>query len=231
MLVDRFESLGDNSTTVAVSTNHPQPFAPSPRFGTLAGYPRGVAFAAARPLNTRARFLRLWRDHRSHLQALGRRWLAGNPAEAEDALADVFYKACASYRGEDGAIADERAWLSRMLHNRCMDSHRRRRAAIKIFLDGAASDDGADGNGVSTLAVSSPEDELLNAELGRVIHQALAELPEPLRGPIVMRLVHDEPYGNVAKAYDISMANARKRIQQARSILRARLRRYISTGE
>lgn len=228
MLLDRFESLGDDATTSTVSTNHERSFAPSHRFGTFAGHSREVAFVAARQLNARARFLRLWRDHRSHLQALGRRWLAGNPTEAEDAVADVFYKACATYRGEDGAIADERAWLSRMLHNRCMDSHRRRRAAIKIFLDGAASEDGAD---VPILAVSSPEDELLNAELGRIIHQALAELPEPLRGPIVMRLVHDEPYGKVAKAYDISMANARKRIQQARSILRARLSRYIDTGE
>jgi RNA polymerase sigma-70 factor (ECF subfamily) len=205
----------------------------SGRASAAAAYRSELALAlASRQGAARTRFLRLWREHRDHLQALGRRWLAGNPVEAEDALADVFCKACASYGTNGVVIADERAWLSRMLHNRCMDAHRRRRAAVKIFQETSPEDEGAGGATARVgLTAISPEEELLNAELGRIIHAALAELPDSLRGPIIMRLVHDEPYGKVAQAYDISMANARKRIQQARALLRARLSGYMRGGE
>ncbi|MFC7333471.1 RNA polymerase sigma factor [Rhodocista pekingensis] len=174
--------------------------------------------------------MNIWQHNRAYLRALAYRWLAGNTADVEDALSDVFCKASRAFDQAQVGIANERAWLSRLLHNTCMDAHRRRRATEQVIAP--AFEDSDETDAAAELGeTASPEDELLNLELRRVLHGALADLPESLRGPAVMRLVEDEPYERIAAAYNISLANARKRIQLARAALRSQLTGYLTAGE
>jgi RNA polymerase sigma factor (sigma-70 family) len=172
----------------------------------------------------RAAASRIWQHHRTYLYALSLRWLRGNRVEAEDAVADVIYKASVAMARSCHNIADERAWLTRVLHNRCMDTHRSR-YGIQPLEAGSGQNDGS--NAKPTGADRSAEEVLLNKELGEVMRQALAELPTMLRGPVTMRLLNDEPYTTISEMYSISQANARKRIQQAREILQRRLEAYL----
>jgi RNA polymerase sigma-70 factor (ECF subfamily) len=176
-----------------------------------------------RQRSARAAASRIWHVHRVYLYSLSLRWLGGDRVEAEDAVADVVYKASLALSNGGADIINERAWLARVLRNRCMDSHRRRTAAPLAPHRQAADDEDPD------IADTNPsaEDLLLNRELGRVLGEALAELPDMLRGPVTMRLVHEETYSSISEAYMITEANARKRIQQARELLRQRLRNYL----
>lgn len=216
-------------TSASNPTHHVTPVAPtSPREDKTAkpNFPSPLQALQEQQRLTRAAASRIWHEHRPYLYGLSLRWLRGDRAEAEDAVADVLYKASVTIGIGRQDIANERAWLTRVLHNRCMDTHRSR-FGIERFEP--ASNDGEDRESNAS-ADSSAEELLLNKELGAMINQALAALPDQLRGPVTMRLINDEPYTSISETFRISQANARKRIQQAREILRRRLEEYL-TGE
>jgi RNA polymerase sigma factor (sigma-70 family) len=173
---------------------------------------------------TRAAATRIWQQHRTYLYALSLRWLRGDRVEAEDAVADVIYKASLALGRSYHGIANERAWLTRVLHNRCIDVHRSRNGVRP--LDAVANHQEA-GNAATSGSDRSAEELFLNKELGEVMRRALAELPSTLRGPITMRLLNDESYSTISETFRISEANARKRIQQAREMLQRRLQIYL----
>lgn len=169
---------------------------------------------------------RIWQRHRIYLYGLSLRWLRGDRAAAEDAVADVIYRALVTIASRQ-VIVNERAWLTRVLHNRCMDVHRSRNGIQPLDAGPGIGDEGLPGD---ARVDRSGEELMLNRELGEIINKALAELPEMLRGPVTMRL-NDEPYTSISAAFRISEANARKRIQQARQILRQRLETYLHSGD
>ena len=170
---------------------------------------------------------RIWTEHRTYLGALALRWLSGNRSEAEDAVADVICKASTTLASGRYTVQNERAWLTRMLHNRCMDLHRSQR-----FNFVRERTEARDADEVLALVADerSAETLLLNRELGDTIRQALDDLPDMLRGPTVMRLVREESYARIAVMFHISEVNARKRIQQGRELLRQRLVAYLAGG-
>ncbi len=149
---------------------------------------------------------RIWQRHRVYLYGLGLRWLRGDRVEAEDAVADVLYKASVTIGSGRYDIVNERAWLTRMLHNRCMDTHRSRNSIQPLAPAPNGSDDTGAGD---TKADRSVEELLPNKELGEMIRQALAELPDALRGPVMMRLIDGDPYASISETFRISEANAR----------------------
>ena len=167
----------------------------------------------------------IWNTHRDYLNALSLRWLRGNIAEAEDAVADVVYKASVKLALAKIDLVNERAWLTRILHNRCMDRHRSH--SREHPLESAEDHEQGSGEALGQIQPSG-EDMMLNAELGRMIERALAELPPALRHPAIMRLRNDESYAYIAESLQITQANARKRIQLARQMLQERLRAYLN---
>jgi RNA polymerase sigma-70 factor (ECF subfamily) len=175
----------------------------------------------------RSRFRYMYEEHRGYLHNLSLRWSAGNHAEAEDAVSDVFCRAVDVLSNGNTVVMNERAWLGRMLHNRCVDRHRRRRLEaqepLDLDQDGDIGERAAAGGDLPT-----PENEILNRELGVVLKDAVDTLPETLKGPFNMRLVHEESYCAIAERFGLSQANARKRVQQAREILRDRLTGYMN---
>ncbi len=173
---------------------------------------------------TRAAAARIWINHRLYMNSLSLRWLRGDRSEAEDAVSDVIYKASVAFGSGQYDVVNERAWLTRVLHNRCMDAHRRRHG-LQSFDSTADADADSAPDGAET--DRSAEDLLLNKELGEMLMRALAELPDTLRAPVKMRLIDQDSYGSISEIMRISEANARKRIQQAREILRRRMETYM----
>ncbi|HYI72147.1 MAG TPA: sigma-70 family RNA polymerase sigma factor [Skermanella sp.] len=176
----------------------------------------------------RSRFRYMYEEHRSYLHNLSLRWTAGNHAEAEDAVSDVFCRAVDVLSNGNTVVMNERAWLGRMLHNRCVDRHRRRRLEAQEPLD--PHQDGEAGDQAEAIGshLPTPENEVLNRELGIVLKHAVDALPDTLKGPFHMRLVNEESYCAIAERFGLSQANARKRVQQAREILRDRLTGYMN---
>lgn len=168
-------------------------------------------------------FWQLWRLHEPHILDVCRRRMSGAPADVDDAMSRSMFVAMEKLPEHAAAIVNVEAWLMRLTCNVCIDIQRERTRATR----GAVSVD-ADSSIEELLpsADNSPEQRCLASELGTLIARAIAELRPPLREAARMRFVEEASYPAIAKTLSITVANARKRVQQSRAILRERL-----TGE
>ena len=73
-------------------------------------------------------------------------------------------------------------------------------------------------------AADSPEEAYLNREIFAYLCHAVNDLPARLREPFVLRFFQEMAYRDIAECLILSTENVRKRIQQARDILRERLK-------
>ncbi len=172
-------------------------------------------------VESHAAFWRVWNEHRDYLKRLSMMWMNVNAMDAEDALSLATLRAYEKYNDHADQINNERAWFARLLHNICIDLHRAntRRFRLNEKVKEVVEIDNTPTENVDL----SPEGELLNSELGALISGAINKLPPKLKAPLVMRLVEGEEYADIAERLGISNDNARKRVQQARAILRRHL--------
>lgn len=165
-------------------------------------------------------FWSLWQEYQRHLYAVCLRQMKGAHFDAADAVSRSMMVARAKLPAYATHIDNLEAWLTRLTCNVCMDMHRERQRAQqgRINLDDHPPlDDPALSCG------HSPEDEYLSTEVGRIIAACIAELPLPLRDVANLRFVQEMDYPVIAELLDISVENARKRVQQARAFLRERI--------
>ncbi|MEQ8963637.1 MAG: RNA polymerase sigma factor [Coleofasciculus sp. C2-GNP5-27] len=170
-------------------------------------------------------FWQQWQQNRDYLYRCSLKWMGGNPIDAEEALSRAMLKAWNKLPNYAEKITNFRAWLTRLIHNLCIDIHReRRRKAMQMkSIEEVATQD--------TEVISgwdSPELALLHHELGQYIRRAIDTLPSRLRTPFVLRYYRQISYQEIAQQLAISLDNVYKRIQQARDILQKRLSRYFS---
>jgi RNA polymerase sigma-70 factor (ECF subfamily) len=73
----------------------------------------------------------------------------------------------------------------------------------------------------------SPLNELLLREAKEALRQALAELPDEFRVPLVLRLYEDFSYEQIAEALDIPIGTVMSRLYRARERLARRVRELL----
>jgi RNA polymerase sigma-70 factor (ECF subfamily) len=149
------------------------------------------------------------------------RLLGSQSADAEDAVSITLVRALQQLSRDAPPVVNERAWLSRILYNVCMDMHRYH----KHFVDPVTGD----GQGVLEEGAAeafqdveqSAEEVLLARERSRELYQHIQALPPRLRIPFVMRFQHGMSYPEIATELKLTNCNVRKRIQLAYSQLRS----------
>ena len=118
-------------------------------------------------------------------------------------------------------IENLEAWLTRLTCNVCLDMHRERQRALQ----GRVSiDDGFTADEPALSCAHSPEDDYLACEVRKIVALAISELPASLRDAAHLRFVQEISYPVMARMLSITVENARKRVQQARAILRERIK-------
>jgi RNA polymerase sigma-70 factor (ECF subfamily) len=146
----------------------------------------------------------------------------GNAIDAEDALSLAMLKAKAKLSDYHDVVSNLRAWLYQLTKNLCLDLQRqRRRRAMVCDNVEVLCQSGTDQSGLD-----SPVDYVLQEELGAFCRAAIAALPPKLNAVMVLRVQEDMSYDDIAERLDLSAANVRKRVSQARAILRRRLADY-----
>ncbi|WP_420402841.1 RNA polymerase sigma factor [Nisaea sp.] len=165
-------------------------------------------------------FWDLWSAHQHQLLRQCMRLMSGNMADAEDALGNALVRASSHFAEGGGAgIDNQRAWLSRLVHNSCIDFYRAR-ARQKRWTDEVMAM--ADGDDIPSVPAPEPTPEEI-AETGeamRTLQAALDELPELLRVPLILRFLEGLSYKEIAERLCIPSCTARKRVQLARERLR-----------
>ncbi|NOK21897.1 RNA polymerase sigma factor [Corallococcus carmarthensis] len=168
--------------------------------------------------STLSPFWRVWQQHKEHLFQQALRLMGGNVADAEDAVNTAMLRAFQKYASPPGRILNERAWLSRILHNICMDIHRERQRRGEA--EGRMDDlEPVEPESHEPL----PDAGLLHREDAEAVRRCIQALPPNLKGPLVMRYLQDMSYADIAAQLRLTHCNVRKRIQLAYGILRATL--------
>lgn len=151
-----------------------------------------------------------------------------DPADTEDALSRAMLLAWEKLPIHAGKITNLKAWLARLTRNLCIDIHKERQRWNR-FSDG--------GDDVEAVALERfmpgyehPEAGCLDDELLTLFRGATDSLPDRLRDAFVMRCWEDEPYNDIAATLQITNANVRKRVQQARALLGDSMRGYLKSA-
>ena len=166
-------------------------------------------------------FWELWGLYRTHLYQICLSHMVGVREDAEDALSRSMLRALDKLTHIGPQIENVRAWLSRLTVNLCVDMHRerRRRARRLELIDDVLPNLGESSSG----SADSPEDAFLNREAYTCVCHAVNNLPNRLREPFALRFFQEMAYVDIAERLMLSNENVRKRIQQARDILKQRL--------
>jgi RNA polymerase sigma factor (sigma-70 family) len=173
-----------------------------------------------------AAFLVAWVRHRRRLYTLCLRWVGGSREDAEDVLSQVALREIEEDRA-NSVVSNYPGWLTRLAWNLCMDLHRER-ASRHRTLEGFALQRRIDG--ASMEMEGHPEAAHLHRELGVCIQRAIDGLEPRLCEPCRRRFVDEMPYERIAEELGLTNETARKRIQEARGVLHARLGAYLSEG-
>ena len=147
----------------------------------------------------------------THYQALYRYAyrLSGSAADAEDLTQDAFGKALArlpQLREPEKA----KSWLYQILRNAYLHRVRDEKRHRAVPLDSAAE------------LAQPPGDDDPDIEPAR-LQQALDELDETFRTPIILYYFEDFSYRDIAEQMDLPIGTVMSRLARAKSHLRARL--------
>lgn len=152
-----------------------------------------------------------WQDYADQVFARAYR-LTGNRQDAEDLMQETFVRALGAQDQFDGV--NPGGWLHRITQNLFLDRMRRSaRITMDAFFDGDTDRLVAE--------IQAPDDaiDVWDAD----IEQALKELPEKFRKPLVLSDVHGWSHDEIAAALDIKIGTVRSRIHRGRKRLRLAL--------
>jgi RNA polymerase sigma factor (sigma-70 family) len=167
-------------------------------------------------------FADFWNRHRDAARRRCLFLMKGRPEDADEALSRVALSALRHYLSDPGLLLNERAWVLRLAANACFDLYREQKRRRETSLEALAAPPAAP----AALAWESPEQACLEGELRCYLRACIRGLPLRLRESAWLRLMEEWSYPDIARALSITQDNARKRVQEARSILRLAIGAY-----
>ena len=150
------------------------------------------------------------------------RWLVRKPQDAEDIVQEAYLRAFKFFGGYQGG--DARSWVLKIVRNTSYSFlEKNRPAELAEEFD----------EEVHTAVVEQPgaEAALLQSADGRMLREALDELPVNFREVIVLRELEGMSYKEIAEVKGVPMGTVMSSLARARTQLRERLIRLRSKEE
>ncbi|HEY0549660.1 MAG TPA: sigma-70 family RNA polymerase sigma factor [Verrucomicrobiae bacterium] len=163
-------------------------------------------------------FWELWAIHQRQLFFICLRFMGNAHADAEDALSQIRERARDIFPQAAASLRNPKAWLVRVAVNQCIDIQRvrQRHERRTVHLDTALFGDVC----AAVAREAPPGQSLVLSELKAAVERAIRMLPARMRAAAVLYFLEERSHQETAAALNISYANARKRIQEARTILK-----------
>ncbi|MGE3538760.1 MAG: RNA polymerase sigma factor [Candidatus Tectimicrobiota bacterium] len=171
-------------------------------------------------------FWQVWESYRQPLLARRcLRWMGGDRSAADDALSEACLRAWQGWQECAQPLSNVAGWLSRLVQNHCRNLHaaHARHARVVQAVDDIARVSASAG----TPRALSPEESLLDDELGAYIRQVIDRLPGRLQAAARLYFLEETPYATLALRLQLTPATLRKRIQQARALLQPQVAAYL----
>jgi RNA polymerase sigma-70 factor (ECF subfamily) len=152
-------------------------------------------------------------------------YLTRSRRDAEDLVQEAFLRA---YRFFDSyrSGTNVKAWLFRILRNTFINRYR----AVKTRPEEVESDkieasyeQMVESTFLGPRAAASPEALLMEGVLDREVHEALARLPEEYRTVVLLALLEELSYREIATALSIPLGTVMSRLHRGRKLLQAAL--------
>lgn len=146
------------------------------------------------------------------------RWLAREPAEAEDLVQETFLKGLRGF-GSFAPGTNFKAWMFRILRNTFLSSRSGLRAAPSVSID--------EEDEALEIADGAPTPEVLLLRLSdqQRLQEAIEQLPLPFREVLLLGDVEELSYKEIAETLSIPIGTVTSRLLRARRKVREALTR------
>lgn len=147
--------------------------------------------------------------------------LTGNASDAEDLVQDTVTKAYRAWdKYEPGTNC--RAWLVTIMRNTFINQYRRRSKRPSAVQYDAVEDISV----FEQVQDRDPEGSFFHFIVDDEVKQAIEELPEEFRMPVVLSDVEGMSYAEVAEVLDLPVGTVKSRLFRGRRRLQQRLYQY-----
>jgi RNA polymerase sigma-70 factor, ECF subfamily len=142
--------------------------------------------------------------------------------DAEDATQETFVRVL-RYSAKLAEVEDPKTWLARIAWRVAVDRSKRRGWALEVPLE-------EPGKPVVevTSSESTADETVQGAQIGAMLEQLIAALPEKLRQPLILSTIEEMSPKEVGATLCINEAAVRSRVFRARQILKERLSHLVS---
>ncbi|MBE6366763.1 MAG: sigma-70 family RNA polymerase sigma factor [Lentisphaerae bacterium] len=156
--------------------------------------------------------------------------------DAEEVTQDAFikaYRALPGFRGDSMLLT----WLCRIVINQAHNKYhwnRRRGSEVNLSLSRPPEPGGDQQQEDFNIPDMrhTPQRELQNAELGKLLNQEIGKLPISLRETMQLRHLQNLPYEEIAQKQHCQLGTIKSRLSRGRDLLLKRLEDYgITTAE
>ena len=167
----------------------------------------------------RERFIRLTAPHLDSLYRTALH-MTGRVDRAEDAVQEMYLRAWRYFDSLDEQ-RDAKVWLFAILRNAIFEaSRKRKREVAATSLDDVGAENVAGPS-------EAPSARLADEE----IVQAIGKLPEEFRMVVLLAVVEEMKYREIAEALDVPIGTVMSRLYRGRQLLKHHLRAYAGGGE
>lgn len=145
--------------------------------------------------------------------------MLGDKEDAMDTTQEVFMKAYKSINTFNGNSSFS-TWLFKIAKNVCIDYLRKNDKARIYSLDKTIKIDGEEIKKETPDTSNLPEEIVKKRELQRIVHQAIARLPEKYKAVIILRDLQNFSYKEIAEILNCSIGTVKSRISRGRKELK-----------
>ena len=147
------------------------------------------------------------------------RWLAGNPADAEDVVQEAYLRAYRYFDAWQGG--NFRVWLLTIVRNSFFTWARENRSARLVFHPDAPAGDTADTEATAWgAAPRDPETLLMERIDSQTLARLMDRLPAEYREVLLLREVEDLAYKEIAAVIGVPIGTVMSRLARGRLALR-----------
>ena len=159
-----------------------------------------------------------------HLDAANNlaRWLARDPADAEDVVQEAYLRALRGFSAFHGG--DARCWVLTIVRNTCYTWLRRNRGPQAM----TSLDDDAGAADLVESPDPPPDAALLRHADGVMVREAIEQLPPEFREAIVLRELEGLSYKQMAEVTHLPLGTVMSRLARARLRLQQALADRVS---
>lgn len=149
--------------------------------------------------------------------------MLGGASEAEDISQQVFvriWKSASRYEPQ----AKFTTWMFTITRNLVFNEVRRRKRKPTVSVEEREEEH---HQVVEDVHTSSPDADVVHAELEKAVDEAIQSLPEKQRMAVVLRRYEELPYDEIGKVLSMSVPAVKSLLFRARSQLKETLQRYL----